>query len=549
MKKNRWIRRALIALLVICIVAAFSLNYYAKWRMQKEIERFSAQNSEGLYSLSVGSTSLNIWSGVLNASDIVVTTDTAKWAAHRQTWPDSFPPIIQMSVQTLDILHVKVFRYLFSKKIDLQAINIQGPVLHIIRQRDTTQRDSTAENPLTKLPDLISPIAKALKINEISINHADVTLHTIQDRDTAQQHLTDVNLLFSQVDVDTASAEITFCKDIALQLGHFETRSSAGTHVISLDSFYLSKNSRKISFRQFSVAPLQTEQEFFRQQAFRKAYIAFVCPEITLSGFDMDSLLRHNYFSADTLQVEQAKLILTSNKSLPLPYRKILPNEAVRKITGLFNIKNIVMKDCDIGVTTKEPEADFLVTFNHTYVTANNLTNDSTLMDDRRPFELWVESKFMNRAPIKMNMRFALLSPTLQVDYTATIRNFPLAALNPVISHKNVMIETGYMQKTDINSSVRNGVARGTVKIHYKDLQVKVLREDSREVRKFMTKIAELFVNEENMLDGDPTTPFKTGTIYHERNRQEEFFVFLWHALQTGLLPTIVPAIDKLKKK
>ncbi len=548
MKKNPWIGRVLIALLVICIAAAFSLNYYAKWRIQKEIERFSAQNSKGVYSLSVGNTYLNVWNGVLKAADIVVTTDTAKWAAIRQTWPDSFPPVIQMSVGSVEILHVNILRYLFSKKIEMRAINFQRPILKITRQRDTTQRDSVLLRTLAELPDLLAPVSKALKINEISVNHADITLHTWQERDTVQQYLTDVNLLFSQIDIDKASAEVTYCKDIAIQLGHFETRSNEGTHLVSLDSFYLSKNSRKISLRRFSVAPLQTEQEFFRQQPFRKAYIAFICPEMTLTGFDMDSLLRHNYFSADTLQVDQAKLILTSNKLLPLPYRKILPNEAVRKITGLFNIKNVVMKDCDIGVTTKEPDADFLVTFNHTYVTANNLTNDSMLMDEQRPFDLWVESKFMNRAPIKMNMRIPLLSPALQVDYTATIRNFPLAALNPVISHKNLMIETGYVQKTEINTSVRNGVARGTVKIHYKDLKVKVLREDSRKVRRLMTKIAELFVNEENMLDGDPETPFKTGTIYHVRNRQEEFFVFLWHALQTGLLPTIVPAYDKLKK-
>ncbi len=547
MKKNPWIGRVLIALLVICIAAAFSINYYAKWRIQKEIERFSAQNSKGVYSLSVGNTYLNVWNGVLKAADIVVTTDTAKWAAIRQTWPDSFPPVIQMSVGSVEILHVNVLRYLFSKKIGMRAINIQRPILKIIRQRDTTQRDSVLLRTLAELPDLLAPVSKVLKINEISVDHADITLHTWQARDTVQQYLTDVNLLFSQIDIDKASAEVTYCKDITIQLGHFETRSNEGTHLVSLDSFYLSKNSRKISFRQFSVAPLQTEQEFFRQQPFRKAYIAFICPEITLTGFDMDSLLRHNYFSADTLQVNQAKLILTSNKLLPLPYRKILPNEAVRKITGLFNIKNVVMKDCDIGVTTKEPDADFLVTFNHTYVTANNLTNDSMLMDEQRPFELWVESKFMNRAPIKMNMRVPLLSPALQVDYTAIIRNFPLAALNPVISHKNLMIETGYVQKTEINTSVRNGVARGTVKIHYKDLKVKVLKEDSRKVRRLMTKIAELFVNEENMLDGDPDTPFKTGTIYHVRNRQEEFFVFLWHALQTGLLPTIVPAYDRLK--
>jgi len=548
MKKNPWIGRVLIALLIICIAAAFSLNYYAKWRIQKEIERFSAQNSKGVYSLSVGNTYLNVWNGVLKAADIVVTTDTAKWAAIRQTWPDSFPPVIQMSVGSVEILHVNMFRYLFSKKIEIRAINFQRPILKITRQRDTTQRDSVLLRTLAELPDLLAPVSKALKINEISVNHADITLHTWQERDTVQQYLTDVNLLFSQIDIDKASAEVTYCKDIAIQLGHFETRSNEGTHLVSLDSFYLSKNSRKISLRRFSVAPLQTEQEFFRQQPFRKAYIAFICPEMTLTGFDMDRLLRHNYFSADTLQVDQAKLILTSNKLLPLPYRKILPNEAVRKITGLFNIKNVVMKDCDIGVTTKEPDADFLVTFNHTYVTANNLTNDSMLMDEQRPFDLWVESKFMNRAPIKMNMRIPLLSPALQVDYTATIRNFPLAALNPVISHKNLMIETGYVQKTEINTSVRNGVARGTVKIHYKDLKVKVLREDSRKVRRLMTKIAELFVNEENMLDGDPETPFKTGTIYHVRNRQEEFFVFLWHALQTGLLPTIVPAYDKLKK-
>ncbi|MBK8426061.1 MAG: hypothetical protein IPL27_08915 [Lewinellaceae bacterium] len=398
------------------------------------------------------------------------------------------------------------------------------------------------------MPKLILPVADAITIADVSLKNGDFSFFTLEESDTLKQYLTDVNLALTQVDISETAGEITFCKNIEIDLGHFETRRNEGSHIISLDSFSLSKNRHNISFRRFSVAPLQTESAFFTQQRFRKAYIAFICPEITLAGFDLDRLIQHGYFCADTLQLERAIMTLTSNKNLPLPYRKVLPNELARKTAALFNIKNVVVKDFDIGVTTKEADADYLITFNHTYVTANNLTNDSTLTDDQRPFELSVESKFMNRAPIKMNMRVPLLSPGLQVDYTATIQNFPLAALNPVISHKNVNIQYGFMQKTDISTSVRNGVARGTVKIQYKNLEVQVLRAGSRKVRKVVTKIADLLINEENVVDNDPSTPFKTGVIYHVRNRQEEFFVFLWHALQTGLLPTIVPAYERLKK-
>ncbi len=552
MKRKRLIWGIAVTLLVLFVVASLSINSYAEWRLRKEIAHFSTQKGKGLYALTVGDTYVNVWKGEVEVSDLLITTDTAKWAAIRQTWPDSFPPVIDLSIDSINILNFGIIRYLSSHTADITSIVLNKPVLTILQRRDTTvvQRDSTRAFRLSALPELIAPIADSLKIGQVSILHADMFFSTLQQSDTLKQDVSDLNLSFNDVAISKSAAAVTYCRDIQLDIGHLENRQ-AGKRSIAIDSFSLSKARRQISLRNFSVTPLQSEAAFFSQLRFRKAYFAFTCAEIVLEGFDLDRLVKSSYFSADSLLVSQANMDLTVNKSLPLPYRKILPNEAAREMAAQFNVKNVIIKDSNIGIKTKVPEAEYVVSFNHVYATGNNLSNDSTLMDLQHPFEIQVESKFMNRSPLKLSMSVPLLSPTLAVDYNATMQYFPLTALNPVIQHNNVIIKNGYMQKVEIRSSVRDGIAGGTVRIQYKNLELEFQRKDTRKPRKVLSKIAEIFVKENKVEEeeDDATIPFKTGVINHVRNRQEEFFAFLWHSIQTGLIPPIVPVYDKLNLK
>lgn len=548
MKKSRLYWQIPTALVFLFIGALLSVNYWAKWRVQQEIDALSLKQINGLYRIQVGSSYLNIWNGELVAADVSVQSDTAAWNALHEQWPDSFPPLLSVSLKAIQIRNFNWVSYFSSHRAACRNLVIETPVMTMITQRDSAAPAKSLKEQLQALPDLIAPFADILKIKKVSINNANISMRSIRENgDTLTQSISQAHLYFRDVNIDRRSDEITYCKEMEISAGHFETVFNVGTQMIAFDSFYYSKKAKRIGMRNFTVTPQRTEQEFFKDIGVRRAYFKIKCAEIMANGFDLDRFAGYNYFFADSLQVQEPTMNFTINQLLPLPYRKFLPHELVQRINTHFNVKKVVVKNGDIIILNRVDGRDFAVTFNHSYITAHNLSNDSLLMDAGHPLEIWAEARLMDQSPVKLKLNLPLLNPTFDADYSATIEAMPLEVLNPVIYHKRLSIKSGYMRNADIRSVIRNGVATGKVVMQYHSLQLEIMKKDTGKVRKVASKIANILLNEDNEKE-DPSS-FITGEISLTRNRQEEFFAFMWHSIQTGLLPTLLPAYDRLKVK
>ncbi len=548
MKNKKRIWTIVVIVLAVFALTTVALNYWAKRRLQQEIENLAAKSSNDLYTLRVGGSYLNLWNGELSVRDVSLTTDTAAWLTVRECQPDSFPSLIFLSIDAIHIRNFSWFGYFSNKNLRFRKLVFDHPVFRMTQCRDTSAEEVSLKKQLLRLPERLSPVAEALLIKHISINHADIELQTISTGDTTRQRISDAEIYVRNLNINKKSSEITFSEDIVASTKHVEFLYNKSTQMIVFDDFIISKNGGQISVRNFSVIPQISEQEFNRQHSVRRPYFNFSSPAITIHGFDMNRMLQHNYFSAESLKVEQPDIHLAISRFLPLPYQKSVPQEMVRKIKNQFHIKEITVLDARIVLTTRVPGLDYDISFNHSYISAENFSNDTAFMSDVHPLEIWAESRFMEVAPVKMKLNIPLLSHTFEADYTATIHDLSLDVLNPLFQHQHVAIKSGYLKSASIRSIIRNGIANGYIKIQYDDLKVLVMRKDTHKVRKVASKLANLFVNDENLIDDDPSTKFIIGEINYTRTRQEELFGFMWHSIQTGLLPTLVPAYEKLKR-
>lgn len=549
MKKTKRIWPIIAISLTVFVLAVSSLNYWAKWRLQQEIENLATKSSNNLYTLHIGGSYLDLWKGELSVRDISLSTDTSTWMTIRECQPDSFPSLISLSIDAIHIRNFNWIAYFSNKKLKFRKLVFDHPVFRMTQCRDTSAEEASLKNQLLRLPERLSPVAEALLIKHISINHAELELQTLSAGDTTRQRISDAEVYVKDLNINKKSSDISFCKDIVARSKHVEFLFNKSTQMIVLDDFLLSKNDSQISVRNFAVVPQMSEQEFNRQHSVRRAYFNFSSPAITLLGFDLNRMLEYNYFMAHSLKVEQADIHLAISRFLPLPYHKDVPQEMVRKIKSQFHIKEITVLDARIVLTTRVPGLDYDISFDHAYISAENFSNDTAFMSNAHPLEIWAESRFMEQAPIKMKMNIPLLSNTFEADYSAVIHSLPLDALNPLIEHQHVGIKSGYLKSANIRSVIRNGIAEGYVKMQYDDLEVKVMDKESGKTRKLVSKLANLFVNDENLLDNDGSTAFIIGEINYTRNRQEDLFGFMWHSIQTGLLPTLVPAYQKLKRR
>lgn len=537
-----------LTVFVLFIVGIISLNYWAKARVVQEIENLSGKKLKGLYTVKIGKTHADIWAGEVQANDISVESDTAVWNKLVEGNRDSLLPLLSMTVRSIQIRHFNWIQYFTRRKVSIRSVVLDQPEFRMTVYRDTAAANISLKERLLKLPSLIAPVAATIKVRNMSVNNASVFLYTIQGKgDTLKQQMEQADLYINTLNIDKRSSEITYCKDIEVRAKHVATVFNVGTQKISFDDFTLSKNGRQIAMHNFQVDPQRSEQQFFKDIGVRKAYFTVKCPEILLQGVDLDRWLGYDYFHAQSMRLQEPVLHFTINKSLPLPYRKLLPHELIAGMKGFINIEEVVVKDGHIVLTNRVPGQDFDVTFNHAYITANNFSNDSTLMDVGHPLEIWAEARLMDEALIKLKMNVPLLSGSFDADYSASVDGLSLSVLNPVLSHKNMSITSGYMRSAEIRSVIRNGVANGKVVMQYRGLEIEIMKKETGKPRKFVSKIANILLNEDNMKAD--SSAFITGEISLVRNRQEEFFAFLWHSIQTGLLPTLLPAYDRLNLK
>ena len=537
-----------LTVFVLLLVVIVSLNYWAKARVRQELEQLSGRKLNGIYTLSFGKTYVDIWSGEFQATEISLQSDTAVWNKLRAQQPDSLPALVSLTAQTIHIKHFNLLRYFSGKTAAMRSVVLDNPQLTIISTRDTVKADVSLKDRLLKLPESISSFASSLKIKHISVNNASVHLRTIRaPGDTLKQDLEQADLYVKDLNTENGSNEVTYCKEIEIRARHIATIFNVGTQKISFDDFKMSKNGKHVSLHNFQVDPQRSEQQFFKDIGVRKAYFTIKSPEITLEGFDLNRWLTNDYLYAHSMHVQEPMLHFTINKFLPLPFRKLLPHELVAKVKGVFNVEELIVKDGQIAITNRVDGKDFSITFDHSYITANNFTNDSLLMDDSHPLAIWAEARFMDQAPVKLQLNLPLRSRTLDADYTASVDGLSLAVLNPVISHKHLSITSGYMRSAEIKSVIRNGVATGKVVMQYQGLEIELMKKDTGKTRKLASKIANILINEDNT-KADPST-FITGNISLTRNKQEEFFAFMWHSIQTGLMETILPAYEKLNMK
>ncbi len=546
MKKSRLIWQVPILVVILFLFTILGVNYWAKWRLQQAIAHLPETTINGLYHVRVGNSYLNIWNGEWVITDVTLQSDTAAWNAIHTQWPDSFPPLLSMSLKGMKIGNFNWIQYFSGREAHVRSLEIESPVITAFTRRDTTQNDpSSMRAQLFALPEVLAPFATLLHVRKTSINDASIRIRTIQaPGDTSLQEIQHAHVYIKETRINRHSEEVTYCKELELKAAHVKTVFHRNTQMIEFGNFRFSKKGRLFSMQEFACTPLRSEQAFFEDIGVRKAYFKFNCAEIVGHGFDLDRFIRYNYFYMDSLRVQEPVMRFTINKMLPLPFRKLLPHEMVARISNTFHIGTVVVKDGDILLINRVQGRDFLISFNHSYITATNFSNDPLMMDARNPLDIRAESRLMNQSPIQLTMHIPLRSEQFNADYTATIEALPLDILNPVLDHKRLSIKSGYLQSAEIKSVIRNGLATGTVQMQYRDLQVAIMKKDTGKTRKVVSKIANILLNEDNEKE-DPAN-FVTGNINLTRTRQEEYFAFLWHSIQTGMLPSVMPALKKV---
>ncbi|WP_235297169.1 hypothetical protein [Portibacter marinus] len=251
--------------------------------------------------------------------------------------------------------------------------------------------------------------------------------------------------------------------DVCFTATGFHTNLSDGLYTISIDS--LSKERGNFYARSVQLGTPYADQEFHRKVKFRTPRIVIDVPHIYGSGFQSEG----NTF--DEIIAKDFKVDVDENLNVPADgNKKKLPGQLLKDLGVEFNIKRFEIENGSIhyAVINKGRSQKGNIDFSNVQFKAENIRTDSLAEEMILDLNCTMEG-----APLKVVMRNFLQHPEYKYDFYGQLQNLDFVKLNDLTNAaRGISIESGHVNKMEMEGSFFDNHANGTVSLDYSDLKV-----------------------------------------------------------------------------
>lgn len=438
-----------------------------------------------------------------------------------EDWEKSFPK--QKSLFSIKSKKISFNDLVFDKtKLNLKNAQFINPEF-VIQSRDAK---------------IIKP--KNTKKNGIDLNFANIdikngTLSMLKSNGEKSLSLAkfDANVKEFLMDDETSKNKLPFkFKDYKI-VGNTFFYDSGKYYNLSLSSFNMS--SQSIDLVGFKMTPKMSRAEFVRTIPMEDDQFNISANRIQLSGVDW------TFEKELDLRLKSAKLhnvdanIFRSKIPKDNPKEKLLYSKVLRNIKFPLVVDNLNLINSKLVYEEDKPDNNgpgkvFFTNFN---LNVKNL-NSNKKKGANTKVPIVINCNFMGVSPMKVNWNFD--TSDLRDNFTigGYINDLPANDINPFIKPYMNITATGTITSLNYNFKGNNDIMNGKFKITHKDLKVALIDKDTKEKKKFLSGVANLFVKKDSQKFPESVD------IYVERNKERSFFNFYWKGIEDGLKKTLL---------
>lgn len=259
--------------------------------------------------------------------------------------------------------------------------------------------------------------------------------------------------------------------------------------------------------------------------------------KVDINGFDFYSLFHDGDFFMKSMLADGVHIEITQHSEKKQPEDNSIskmPHEIFSDLSFKLNIPYLEISNADIIYTDIDPTVytEGKLTFERGKFKIYNLSNIKS------PTRLIAEMYVMNQGLLKLDMNIPLLSKTMDFTYSGSLSPMDASVFNSLFAYDELKLIHGTIEASWFKVNVVNGHATGEVELIYHDLKVRVIEKKKGKVKRFISRIANLFLKDENPKNkGDKPEISK---IDYKRKDEDTFFIYLWEALSDALFETVI---------
>ena len=531
----------------------FYNNYLAgfQWKpaLQKKLKELVLKTSDSLYHIEYSDFDLNISSGNATLTDFRLIPDTAVYnklvALHKA--PDN---VFTLSVKKLSIKNIGARKAYHDKILDIENISIENPTLTIVDKRFKYNDTVKVGKPKTPYQ-IIKKVFKQLRIDSISLKS--ISLNYIDENKAVTKHIAlkhlDINI--SDVFIDSLSAtdpaRFYYTKGIDVTVHDYHIATPDSLYDATIKKIFFSTAQRKIALDKISLKPRYTRDNFYTKAGRTGEIYTLKFKQIAIDDIDLQDFLRAQVLYAGTMNINNADIQLYANnayKGKKTPKIGHDPQQALQGVALDMRLKRLNIKNSRISYaeTDAVTKATGEILFTHTNGYFLNVTNDDD-QKKRNPYmRAYINTRFMDEAPFRVNFKFNLASTDGAFNYSGELGKFDGRILDKLVKPlAMVHVQSADVEKLDFNVDASNYNARGNLQFYYKNLKIQLLKKVSGKTG--LQKLGLISTLANNLIiqrsNPDKNGVLSPGPIDLKRDPDVSFFSFLYKALLDGLKPSV----------
>ena len=532
-----------ISILAIIGFGFWYWNTHKNKIIKTELEKAIVKSNKGFYKVSYDDMKIDESAGALSIHNMKLRFDSASYQSFERN--GKAPSMVfNIDIPEINVVGVKTTKALLDKEIIGRKLEVKNPVIDL--QYTYKGKDSIRNVPTQEIYREILGNMDMIQIDSVLITGAQLRTSS---RNTGKLiiDVKKIDLSLFDVKVDSIgsadSARVLFSKEMNVKVAKIAWPSPNRLYDYIAENISLNSAVRTLSVNQILIRPRLGENAFVNALPTQDDRFDFSFNNVVFSGIDIQKL-SDEYLKAETMSI--GKSVLKIYRDLARPRDKknrvgYYPQQVLDDVPLVFNLKKVNVRNSFIEYKERNhiTRQSGLVQFNSVNATITNFTNDKHAPN--KVMRAFINSRFLNKTPLKTNWTFYLFHPKGRFDVSGTM---------DAIDGKDVNVLAEPMGPASIKEGRFNGLTfdlhgndysmNGSVKFLYEDLKVALLEKDKGATetdKKFLTSLLANFIIKNSNPKGDDEVRVQQVNV--SRNTNRSLFYLTWKTIFKGIRETV----------
>ena len=554
-RATRWMVAVGGVLLIALVTAYVGLHVWVDADyVERRLNEAVARATEGRYRVDIEAVQWSLWHRSIQA-DRVALRPGGEAPQSRAAAGDQCALRGRGLIRTIRLEGIRLWSLGWHGAIGLDTITLHHPQVHLdahggpCRTASARESDRTsAGRPTGSMHHRIARLWPDVTVRRLRIEEGNVSLQ--RRGDSAADSLWGLSVQADDVVIDSSAARdtsrILFARHLDVAIDGYRRVFSDSLYAVTADTAHASTRDSSLAVAAVRVGPTLPDRTFVQRVGHRTDRYDSAARRIVLRGVDYRRFIEEQAVHVEAARIHSLVVDVYRNNHLPPdPTGKPppMPHEAFQSIPQRVDIDTMQVFGGRIRYTELPEDATEpgQIAFEALSATVRNVTNNPSQMTPSTPAVVEATTQVAGAGRLHATIRVPLLARHLNLSYRGRLGPMDARAFNDTFVHlAGVRVESGRVDSLRFDATVRHGVATGTMRGAYQNLEVETL--DPATGDRGLRKRIETFALNRVALSSQNTRRdggLRTGSIQHTHQEDDAFFKFLWLSVRSGLFALV----------